>query len=180
MSQLNDVESHNIDKLMRSLRLPAFLRWYWVRTASRDNSRTPVQWDASPGAGFTGGTPWLGINANHVSINYSDQQGREDSVLSYYKKMIALRASSETLKYGVFEPAFAKAGVMAYTRTLGTERYITILNFSKKPARAGLDSIAGNGAGQITADVSVAASNIGRETFNGSLEPWEAIVLLYK
>ena len=180
MAQLNDVESFNIDRIMRSLRIPAGLRWYWIRTASRDNSRTPVQWDASPGAGFTGGTPWLGINGNHVRINYSDQQGKEDSVLSYYKKMVALRASSDTLKYGGFAPAYARGGVIAYTRALGEERYITILNFSKKPARVTLDSIAVGGPGSSAAGASVAASNTGRETFDGALEPWEAVVLLRK
>ena len=84
--------------------------------------------------------------------------------MNYYKKMIALRASSETLKYGKFAPAYAKADVIAYTRTLGDEQYTTILNFSGKPSYADFDG-------------EVAASNINRETYDGELAPWEAVVL---
>jgi len=164
LSQLRDVESYNIDKLIRSFFVPARIRWNWIRTASRDNARTPVQWSAEPGAGFTGGEPWLGVNANYKDINYREQQGRPDSVLNYYKQMVALRASNDTLKYGKFIPLYAKAGVIAYSRVLGEEEYTTILNFSGKPARA-----AGTGP--------VVASNIGRDSFDGSLSPWEAVVL---
>jgi len=165
LTQLNDVESHNIDKMLRSLCIPKPIRWNWIKASSRDNSRTPMQWSAQPGAGFTDGEPWLGINGNHVRINYLDQQGRDGSVLDYYKKMIAMRASSNTLKYGDFTPVFAEAGVIAYKRTLGEERYTTVLNFSEKPATAAF-------TGQI------AASNIGREGYDGTLEAWEAVVLL--
>ena len=164
IDRLNDVESHNIDKLMRSLLIPARIRWKWIKASSRDNSRTPMQWSAEKGAGFTSGKPWFDINANHVGVNYLEQQGRADSVLSHYKKMIALRASSDTLKYGDFAPAYSSAGVIAYTRTLGNERYTVVLNFSKNRARAEFQGI-------------VAASNIDREEYDGSLEPWEAIVL---
>ena len=165
MSQLNDVESHSIDKLLRSLCIPARLRWNWIKAASRDNARTPMQWTSEPGAGFTNGEPWLGINGNHIRINYRDQQSRDDSVLSYYKKMIAMRASSDTLKYGNFTPVHAETSVIAYTRAFGDERYTTILNFSKKPEPAAF-------TGQI------AASNIDRKEYEGTLEPWEAVVLV--
>jgi oligo-1,6-glucosidase len=172
MSQLNDVESFNVDALMRSFCIPPRTRWKWIKTASRDNSRTPMQWTAEPGAGFTDGKPWLGINGNHVKINYRDQQGREDSVLAYYKKMIAMRAASDTLKYGDFAPVYASSDVIAYTRTMGREQYVIILNFSGKKARADLKSSTGAAfKGEIV------ATNTGRETFVGGLEPWEAVVL---
>ena len=164
LSQLNDAASFNIDKLFHSLHIPARIRWNWIKAASRDNSRTPMQWTAEPGAGFTDGKPWLGINKNHVRINYSDEQSDANSVLSYYKQLIALRASSDTLKYGEFVPLYAKSGVIVFSRVLGEDEYITVLNFSKKPSRA---EVAGN----------VALSNIGRETYDGALAPWEAVVL---
>jgi len=188
LSQLNDVESHGVDKLLRSLGIPARMRWNWIRTASRDNARTPVQWSAESGAGFTSGTPWLGINGNHTSINYSEQQGRQDSVLSYYKQMIALRASSDTLKYGRFKPLYAKAGLIVYSRILGAEEYTIMLNFSGKSVRiADVGRITAPGNGRVTALETVGAaapgtwrvvaSNIGRETFDGNLSPWEAVVI---
>jgi len=180
------VESHSIDKLFKKLCIPKGLRWKWVKASSRDNARTPMQWTAEPGAGFTEGKPWLGINGNSAKINYREQQSRADSVLSYYKEMIALRASSETLKYGGFEPLYTKRGVIAYARTLGDEKYVTILNFSKKWAFANPIKIFGEeGRSLVSLDetdkpsprFAVAASNVGRKDFDGMMEPWEAIVV---
>lgn len=164
LSQLDDVESHNINHLMRSLGIPPRTRWEWIRTASRDNARTPMQWENTPGAGFTTGTPWLGINNNYTRINYSDQKADPNSILQYYKKMIALRAESDTLKYGDFLPLYAKDGVIAYGRELGNERYIAILNFSGANARARYPG-------------EVVASNMNRTSYNGDLAPYEAVVL---
>jgi len=178
LAELNDVESHNTDKLFRKLFIPARIRWNWIKASSRDNARTPMQWTAEKGAGFTDGKPWLGINGNHVRINYRDQQKSEDSVLNYYKKMIALRASSDTLKYGEFKPMYAKANVMAYMRTMGAEQYITILNFSKKPARAAIEAIIPASPDHPAGDMKIAMSNTYRETYDGTLAPWEAVVLV--
>ena len=63
-----------------------------MKTKSRDNARTPMQWDDSENAGFTTGTPWLGVNANYTRINMAAQMNDPDSVRSFYKSMIALRA----------------------------------------------------------------------------------------
>ena len=60
---------------------------------SRDNSRTPMQWDDSPNAGFTSGTPWIEVNENYRQINAKAEMAAPDSVYSYYKRMIALRKS---------------------------------------------------------------------------------------
>jgi oligo-1,6-glucosidase len=164
LSQLDDIVSHNIDKAFGKMGIPAKLRWKWIKLSSRDNSRTPMQWSPKPGAGFTDGKPWFMINENHTKINYLEQQNRESSILNYYKSMIALRAGSETLKYGEFSPLSAKGGVTAYTRTLGRERYVVILNFSRRPGRCAQ-------AGEV------AASNTGRNAYDGSLAPYEAVVL---
>ena len=164
LSELDDVESHNITRLMKSLGIPKRLRWEWIKSASRDNARTPVQWSDELGAGFTTGKPWLGINKNYTEINYREQQGRSSSILQYYKKMIALRAGSETLKYGDFIPLYSKEGIMVYARTLGNERYVTILNFGKENGRA-------NFAGEVV------ASNRERTVYDGNLAPFEAVVL---
>ncbi len=167
LSQLKDVESHNIDRLMRRLWIPRFLRWRWIRQASRDNARTPMQWTAGTQAGFTTGTPWLPVNGNHSQINYKAQRGDPSSVLGYYRRMIALRAGSETLKYGAFEPLFANRRVMAYARTLGSERYVVLLNFSGHVAHA-------DAAGEVV------AANTDLRAYTGRLAPWEAVVLRVK
>ena len=87
---------------------------------SRDNARTPMQWTAGPNGGFTDGTPWLAVNPNFAQINVEEQQGRPDSVLSYYKELIALRKSPEYREifvYGDLVPAFEELpGIFAYWR----------------------------------------------------------------
>ena len=81
LDEISDVESRNIDRLMRSFHIPKFLRRRWITMASRDNARTPVQWSAKPGAGFTEGKPWLPVTANYPRINYEAQAEDPDSVL---------------------------------------------------------------------------------------------------
>ncbi|MBR5268346.1 MAG: alpha-glucosidase [Lachnospiraceae bacterium] len=87
---------------------------------SRDNARTPFQWDDSAQAGFTNGTPWLVVNETYKKINAAEQVTRADSVLSYYKKMIALRKNpqyAETIVYGKTEPIMTEEhDIMAYFR----------------------------------------------------------------
>ncbi len=95
---------------------------------SRDNTRTPMQWSAAPGAGFTTGTPWLPINPNYPAVNAAAQAADPDSVLNYYKKLIALRKSApwrELFVYGRTQPAPQQpAGVFAYLRTDGARRVL--------------------------------------------------------
>ena len=87
---------------------------------SRDNARTPMQWNAAEHAGFTTGKPWLAVNPNYREINVAEQEGRADSVLQYYRKLIALRKSEDyrsTFTYGEFVPAYEKEeGVFSYFR----------------------------------------------------------------
>lgn len=100
---------------------------------SRDNARTPMQWKDAPQAGFTSGTPWLKVNDNYSVINVEKEEGQPDSVLHYYRKLIALRKSGEyreLFTYGKFEPAYENADhVMAYYRILQGRRVLVAANF---------------------------------------------------
>ena len=100
---------------------------------SRDNARTPMQWKDAPQAGFTSGTPWLKVNDNYPVINVEKEEGQLDSVLHYYRKLIALRNSGEyreLFTYGKFEPAYENADhVMAYYRILQGRRVLVAANF---------------------------------------------------
>ena len=100
---------------------------------SRDNARTPMQWKDAPQAGFTSGTPWLKVNDNYPVINVEKEEGQLDSVLHYYRKLIALRKSGEYREwftYGKFEPAYENADhVMAYYRILQGRRVLVAANF---------------------------------------------------
>jgi len=140
LNELNDVESHGLNKLMKKLCIPAFLRWRWIKISSRDNARTPVQWDNSENAGFTKGKPWLGINSNYKYINYASQKNDSSSVLNFYKKLINLRKNNKCLVYGDFLPIYADDRIMIYQRKLITdgqeaETYTIALNFSSKTVK---------------------------------------------
>ena len=102
---------------------------------SRDNARTPVQWSDSDNAGFTTGTPWLKVNSNYKDINVQNQENDPDSVLNYYRKLVATRKSpeyKELFTYGVFEPVYEDTEyVMAYYRVSDNKRILVAANFGK-------------------------------------------------
>lgn len=103
---------------------------------SRDNARTPVQWSAEENAGFTAGTPWMKVNENYKEINVEAQEKDNDSVLNYYRKLLALRKSpkyKEVFTYGKFVPAYENTeSIMAYYRTDGNQRMLVAANFGKE------------------------------------------------
>ncbi len=107
-----------------------------VSRYSRDNARTPFQWDAGPGAGFTSGTPWLPLNGNYREINLADQRGRAGSVYEFYRSLIALRKSpdyAETLVYGETVPWLPEQkNLMAYLRR-GEKTLLVAGNFQALP-----------------------------------------------
>ena len=106
-----------------------------VSRYSRDNARTPVQWNDSVNAGFSEGQPWLPVNPNYTRINVASQENDPDSLLSYYKKLIALRknpAYKETLVYGDFVPYMEdQHNLMAYYRK-GDKTLLILGNFQKE------------------------------------------------
>ena len=98
---------------------------------SRDNARTPMQWDASANAGFTTGTPWIRVNPNYTKINAESQLRDEASIFNYYKELIHLRHESELIVYGEFELLCPEdEQIFAYRRYLGDEQLLVICNFS--------------------------------------------------
>jgi len=107
-----------------------------LRRTSRDNARTPMQWDATANAGFTGGPrPWLAVNPNYAMINAAEELANPDSVYRYTEKMVHLRSATPAFVYGDYKDlAPADPAIFAYTRTLGADRYLVVLNFSEKPA----------------------------------------------
>lgn len=113
---------------------------------SRDNARTPMQWDNTANAGFTSGNPWLKVNPNYKALNVKDQLADEDSVLSYYQKLLALRKSKEwkeIFTYGEFIPLFEKEeNIFAYERKSNDKSAVILANFGKENAVLSLNNIA--------------------------------------
>lgn len=103
----------------------------YLKRISRDNARTPMQWDNSKNAGFTTGTPWIKVNPNYVTVNAADQVKDPDSVFSYYKKLIRLRHENPVIVYGDYELLEPDSEeVFIYTRTLDGEHLMVICNFT--------------------------------------------------
>ena len=129
---------------------------------SRDNARTPMQWSDEENAGFTTGTPWLKVNENYTKINARQQEDDPDSVLRYYRRLIALRKDptyKEVFAYGKFAPAFAKANkIMAYYRKTDEKTVLIAANFGDKDAELKLDAavenvLLTNGLAELDGDV---------------------------
>ena len=138
---------------------------------SRDNARTPMQWDASENSGFTTGTPWIAVNPNYKKINVADQLKREDSVFHYYQKLIRLRKENEIIVYGNYELLLPEdENIFAYKRTLDNQKLLVVCNFSKSEQKFDF-------SGYENAKVLI--SNYNRDARkDGILKPYEATVLL--
>lgn len=164
MEQLDDIESKNVDALLRAKHLPAPMRWQIIRKTSRDNARTPMQWSAEENAGFTTGRPWLPVNRNYREINVAAQQKDPFSVRSYYKDMICLRSISQTLRYGSFKLLDTKDGVLVFERRYEGRHAVVMLNFTAHSRRVPY-------AGQVV------IASTGREIYEGTLLPYEGMIL---
>lgn len=164
MEKVRDVESINIWNMGKHLHLPYGLRWRMIKTKSRDNARTPMQWDDSINGGFSAGTPWLSVNGNYPRINVKRQEDDHGSVLSYYRQLIAFRNGSRVLQEGDFTELYRKNGVYSYRRACDGETLTVVISLAE-------------GERKNPASGEVVCSNYGRETAPARLAPYEALVL---
>ena len=135
LDQYRDVESINHFHILRDRGLHEDSAYDILRVHSRDNSRTPMQWDASEGGGFSGAEPWISMNPNHKTINAASQVDDPDSIFAHYRKLIALRKQYDVIANGVFAPLdMAHPSVLAYTRRTDREDLVVINNFYRKEA----------------------------------------------
>ncbi len=108
----------------------------YINNTSRDNTRTPMQWNNDENAGFTKGTPWLKVNENYTYINVETELKEQDSVLNFYKDMIRLRKENEALIYGTYNLILEEdEKIFAYERVLGDEKLLVICNISNEDVK---------------------------------------------
>lgn len=127
ISQYRDVESTNYFRILTEGGTSKEEALDIIAARSRDNGRTPMQWDGTPGAGFTTGTPWIGIPDNHVTINAETEEGDPTSIYAFYKELVRLRKEMEIIADGQIR--YLDSGhdsVLAYERTYGQEK-LTVL-----------------------------------------------------
>lgn len=173
ISEVRDIESINAYHEMSDAGLISkedMLRFICLK--GRDNARTPMQWDDSRNAGFTTGTPWIGINPNYKTINARAAVADKNSIFHYYQKLIALRKEEPIIVYGhyaLLEPE--NESLYVYTRSLDEQKLLVICSFTKEPVKYQLPA--------EFADAQILIGNYERDKAEGELEmkPYEALVL---
>ena len=137
-----DVQSTGLyySKLEQGMSHEDIMEIIWA--TARGNSRTPMQWSHEVNGGFTTGTPWLAVNPNYQTINVEAQEEDPDSILNFYKEMIALRKSEDIFVYGTYDLVFEDhQEIYAYTRTLGEKRVLILCNLTNKQTSINLEKI---------------------------------------
>jgi oligo-1,6-glucosidase len=172
IEEFDDIEVRNAWKAeVLTNRVDADYYLFHLQKTSRDNSRTPMQWDDSPNAGFTvASKPWLSVHPNYREINARQELTDPDSIYHYYRQMLELRKKTPAFVYGDYQDLDPQnPSLFIYTRTLGSEKYLIVLNFSRETLTYSLP------AGLQTGELIL--SNLGAKqqfapTIN--LQAWEA------
>jgi oligo-1,6-glucosidase len=135
LTEVEDIESHNVYKMAKSLGLPRGYRWRMIQRSSRDNARTPMQWTAGEKAGFSASEPWLKINANHTEVNVESEQVQKNGVLAFWRAMVSVRKENEVLKNGNFTSLYEGKSVYAYQREYNGKRLVSVMNMCSEAAK---------------------------------------------
>lgn len=143
----------------------------YLKEISRDNARTPMQWNSQKNAGFTTGTPWIKVNPNYTEINAEAALADPDSVFYYYQKLIRLRHENPIIVYGIFKPILENdEHVYAYQRVLDDQILTVACNYTSEVCDCSLFN---------EMDGEELISNY-KEHVAGKLQPYEARVILKK
>jgi oligo-1,6-glucosidase len=178
IDEYRDVETLNLYKEMveeKGVDPDDMIKLFHVK--SRDNARTPVQWDSSDQAGFTTGTPWIKVNPNYKEINVAQALADPDSVIHYYKKLIQLRKENPIMVYGTYDLILDDhEEIYAFTRTLNDERLLVVLNFSENTPEFNLpENITYAASDLLISNYTVDSSD---DIHKLTLRPYEARVYL--
>lgn len=147
-----------------------------IWNTSRDNTRTPMQWDDSLNAGFSKSNPWIHVNPNYKYINVKEQLEDDDSILNFYKKMIKIKKSSECLIYGKYNLILEDdTNIFAYERILNDEKFLVICNLKSESSNYKYGKLTLKYENLILSNYNVDAH---KDLNNFELKPWEA--RLYK
>ena len=139
-----------------------------VHRQSRDNARTPLQWNDSQFAGFSTNKPWIDVNSNYENINVESEENNPDSILNYYREIIRIRKNNLTLVYGDFldlEPDNEKLYI--YKRWDKQKTFVVILNFSDEKILCDLNDLS---------SMILVIGNYKKSVYDGFMDPWEARV----
>lgn len=128
-----DVTARTVNGVMKKLLIPKPLRIRWISRVNRDNARSPMQWDDSTSAGFsTSPKTWIPVNPNYLTVNVEKESKDKNSLLNYYRKLIALHNQSDILCSGTFHAYPTKGDLFAFSRTLKGRCVLVLINLGKK------------------------------------------------
>jgi oligo-1,6-glucosidase len=149
-----------------------------MRKMSRDQARTPVQWDASPQAGFTTGTPWIAVNPDYPEVNAAAEVGQPDSVFEHYRKLIELRHNDPVVIDGVFELLLPDhPAIWAFLRRGHDAELLVAANFSADVVSAALPLEADwAGAAVVLTNLAESEPNPLQPPPDLKLRPWESVI----
>ncbi len=165
MDEYRDIESHRIYKLLKKFMIPKKIRFKMIQKTSRDNARTPMQWNKN--GGFTQGEPWLKVNHNTNFINVEDSIEDPNSIYNYYRKLIDIRKNKNILINGSFKRLNTKNNIFIFSRYTKKGSVITVLNMSKKYKKCPI---------KLNGDILL--SNYDRQDLSDiKLKPFEAIII---
>ncbi len=117
-----------------------------LKMMSRDNARTPMQWNSGREAGFTEGQPWMHLNPRYIEINAEHEENSKKSVLNYYKTLTSMRKQYPVMVYGTYEQLWQDdPEVIAYTRSYEGEKWLVAVNYSEKERTVGLSELVKEG-----------------------------------
>lgn len=176
IDQFKDVESLNHYEILQQKGLSKEDSLRIIQIHSRDNGRTPMQWNGENHGGFTTGTPWIGVNENYSKINAQSQINDDTSIFNYYKSLVAMRKEYDIIAYGDIKPLdTTHPSVFAYERTYGDETLLVVCNFYRNEVEwnslrelDGYEVILGNYQDKIIEDEEI------------TLRPYEAMMLYKK
>ncbi len=135
-AEFNDLETINQYHIAREAGMSEEQALKIASHHSRDNARTPMQWNHDENAGFSTEKPWMPVNENYKIVNVKDDEKEYGSILNFYKRLIAFRKSgeyNEILTYGDFKPMYEEEyHIFAYSRSYGDQKLVLICNFSSE------------------------------------------------
>lgn len=172
ISYYNDVETLNSWKAAEAENKDMNRYLKLVHKQSRDNARTPMQWNSSKNAGFSASKPWLQVNPNYEYINVEIQENDPESILNFYRKMISFRKNNRCMVYGDYECLNENdENLYFYTRWNAHEKFIILLNFSASKQTLSFNNL-------MLDETELLISNYS-ENSDTELQPWEAQLRKY-
>lgn len=175
INQFKDLESHNTYKFLMNKGVSSAKAFEMIQRKSRDNSRTPMQWNDKKNAGFSEGTPWIEVNENYSKINVEDALADKKSIYHFYQKLLKLRNDSKIAIDGQFDLiAPNDSDVFAYTRTLNGKKLIVIGSFTDKKIKLDIpQSLLDNSYHEVLSNYDDSVEELSNTIY---LRPYEGIV----